>query len=551
VAFEQKLENIYGSYNKASAHVLANATAENNMIRMYGKEITGDLLDKGNKLSAGGHKLGIAEGLTQYEAKAGRYAGRTFLMDNESAILLDRMVNPSNIASRLKLVDQWTVWWKARATVLRPGFTIRNEVGNIHNLWLADVDNIIGTMAESASLQALRFADAPAGFAPITRSSLRRMAGKVVDENAIVSGTNMSGRQILDLAEEHKVFGASFSAQDLGGISKSASLNPASAKAGWLPANAKVNQAFEENARLALFIDRIRKGHTPADAAEAVAKFLFNYDEMSLTNQTLKTVMPFWTWNYKNWGLELQQLAKRPDKMFKLNAGKRALEAADPLTLKEAQYENQMEPSKGHMDIVRMPVVRGEEGNRKGLMLGNLFPSSSLKSIHRDRILGELGGLLNPIIQGLGVLVGANESTDYPGYMAFSGTRPRGSFRTAPTWVTTMMNSIEGSASPKAEGALMLLDKLFIKHQTENKYLWDSEIADGLQQIDPGFATLNRAFRHSDEKNYDVLYSILLGVKLQDYGIRKGTTDYEKKQKKAKEKEDLAKRNAITLGYER
>ena len=545
IQFEQKLEDIYSTYNQASGQVLANATAENNIIRLYGKEITGDLIDRGGHLSAEGHRMAKARGLAEYEAKAGKFAGKKFLIDEESKILLDRMIDPGNTASRIAAVDKWTVWWKARATVFRPGFTLRNGVGNIHNLWLADVKNITGAMSDAAGLQMLRYSKAPQGFMPISQSSLQRLAGRTLNENSIVRGTNLTGKQVLELAERHKVFGASFSSKDLGQVMGRVSAIPTSAKFGHMPAIAKVNQIFEENARMALFVDRLRKGHTPSEAAAAVAKYLFNYDEMSPTMQALKITMPFWTWNFKNWGLELQTLATKPKKFYQLQTTKRAIESSNPMTRQEAQFENQMEPIKGHMDILRLPFTDGEH-----FMLGGWLPSSSLNSLHRDRILGEIGGMLNPILNAIPHIVGSGDASDYPGYMAFSGKWPRGSLATCPTWVTSMMNGLKRGDSNKSKAAYSLMSKIFMPHKVEDKYMWHSEMANAFQGIDPGFATVNRVFRHSDEKNYDTLIATILGGKLQKYGIRKGTTDYEKKQKKASDLEKEAEKSARQLGYE-
>jgi hypothetical protein len=89
-----------------------------------------------------------------------------------------------------------------------------------------------------------------------------------------------------------------------------------------------VGSAIEDNARVALFLDRVKKGASYEDAGKAVQKYLFDYGSLSPFEQNvMKRAMPFYTWSRKNIPLQLEALVTTPEKINKINLFKQNVEA--------------------------------------------------------------------------------------------------------------------------------------------------------------------------------------------------------------------------------
>jgi hypothetical protein len=96
-----------------------------------------------------------------------------------------------------------------------------------------------------------------------------------------------------------------------------------------LQAGFKFGQTMEDNARIALFIDRVKKGQSYDAAGKAVKKYLFDYGDLSPVEQSVfKRVMPFYTWSRNNIPLQFEALALHPDKMNKINLAKENIQSA-------------------------------------------------------------------------------------------------------------------------------------------------------------------------------------------------------------------------------
>jgi len=78
----------------------------------------------------------------------------------------------------------------------------------------------------------------------------------------------------------------------------------------------KVNQEYiEDPAKLALFVHELRKGKSAEQASVTVRRVLFDYDELSEKERTIRHYIPFYTWMRKNIPLQLATLAERPAKL--------------------------------------------------------------------------------------------------------------------------------------------------------------------------------------------------------------------------------------------
>lgn len=192
--------------------------------------------------------------------------------------------------------------WKSMATVLpvSGGFFARNVETNFVAAWLKGLKN-------------------PERYAHAMRIQKAAMSGRRAGE----IGGKLSGedRQIWDLAREHGVIGGGFQAQDVGNVTIDVALRSgkgAVEKAKTLKplrAGRKLNSALENNSRLALFIDQMKKHGDPEEAARTVKEALFDYGELTpFERKYARNVMAFYTFMRKNLELQAKELAKQPGK---------------------------------------------------------------------------------------------------------------------------------------------------------------------------------------------------------------------------------------------
>jgi len=89
--------------------------------------------------------------------------------------------------------------------------------------------------------------------------------------------------------------------------------------------------AVENNARIALFIDQIKKGADFDSAALTVKKFLFDYGDLTIFEKSvMKRIVPFYTWLRKNIPLMLEQVVKQPGKFVAPLHLKESIETISP-----------------------------------------------------------------------------------------------------------------------------------------------------------------------------------------------------------------------------
>ena len=112
-------------------------------------------------------------------------------------------------------------------------------------------------------------------------------------KGAIVTGTGsrLSFDDIRRLAEETGVLDVGFYKLDFDTLEKGAKqlgkpslwrrLNPFSSEFFLIKKGAKVGSAIEGNARLAHFINKLKQGLDPTDAARSVNEFLFDYSNLT------------------------------------------------------------------------------------------------------------------------------------------------------------------------------------------------------------------------------------------------------------------------------
>jgi len=228
----------------------------------------------------------------------------------------------------IKLYDEVQNWWKKYSLASRPAWHTRNAFSNFwNNYFLGGLTNPVAYGEAAAIQKAMQLEKGS------IVSRLDAVTGlNKVDQNFTVSGTGMTRKEIFDEAIKRGVYEAGMYGQDLG----EAALKQSNV---WFSTEWKgINKAFaagkavENNARLALFIDSIRKGRkgvkgrVPTSenvldkASMNVRGSLFDYSDLSdVERRYMKRLLPFYTWTRKNIPAQLVGVLKHPDRANKLN----------------------------------------------------------------------------------------------------------------------------------------------------------------------------------------------------------------------------------------
>jgi hypothetical protein len=234
--------------------------------------------------------------------------------------------NDQAINQFLKVVDGTTNWWKMWSLGVRPSYHTKNTIGNLWNNYLAGVDNPI------------RYKDAAVMQYKIAQNNLDgTIYGKPVKEiyeemaNRGVIGEGQYGADVAQIIESRLGINQPLSFNNLRAATES--LKQVAGKTvgtdnPLLKGGFAVGSAIEDNARVALFLDRVKKGASYEEAGKAVQKYLFDYGSLSPFEQNvMKRAMPFYTWSRKNIPLQLEALVTTPEKINKINLFKQNVEA--------------------------------------------------------------------------------------------------------------------------------------------------------------------------------------------------------------------------------
>ena len=242
----------------------------------------------------------------------------------EAKRILDKQLwvarDPKRLNVPLKAFDEVQRWWKKYALALRPAWHSRNAFSNFWNNWFIGGLTNPKRYGQAAAVQkAMQYKKGDI-VSEIDRLA-GRLTGKVVDPSFKVPGTGMTREEIWEAAVNSGIYEAGLYGTDI----EQAALRGASNIPGATEWKG-INKAFaagktvENNARLALFIDRLAKGDNIEDAAQMVRKALFDYADLSpFEKQTMKRMFPFYTWTRKNIPAQLHAVLQHPDRANKIN----------------------------------------------------------------------------------------------------------------------------------------------------------------------------------------------------------------------------------------
>lgn len=208
--------------------------------------------------------------------------------------------------------------WKLWATAVRLPFHLRNFYSNMFLAWQSGVNN-------------------PKRF--IEAVSLQKDIGmKNWGKSVKVGDQTYTVKQLYDLTNEFGVRGKGWVGSDLQ-LNAVKELDQILKYGKWRFASPPrlgraVGTAIEDNARIGVFLDQLRKGANPSDAAKQVRKYLFDYQDLTtFEREAMRRIFPFYTWMRKNGALQFEQMFAKPRK-YQIY-GKAVRTAQEPETAQE------------------------------------------------------------------------------------------------------------------------------------------------------------------------------------------------------------------------
>lgn len=206
---------------------------------------------------------------------------------------------PAEVADVLRRVERFevkgvlrqfqkVVSWIAAWQIATPGFHNRNLLGIVINNSLRDVDLI--SYKE---------------FWTARRAVMRMRAGEAIGR---VSQEHIDRYLKLEKLIGEGQIGA-FSHLAIG---EEKSRNLLSKRGPIIRFSTKVGHDVEHLGRGTLGWDIMKKGGTEHDALHAINMFHFNYEDLTTTEQKLRTVVPFFTWSKNNLPLQIEMMARNP-----------------------------------------------------------------------------------------------------------------------------------------------------------------------------------------------------------------------------------------------
>lgn len=145
----------------------------------------------------------------------------------------------------------------------------------------------------------------------------------------------------------------------------------------------KIGTQIEGTQRLNLFMCALEDGHTPEEALDVVNKFMFDYGELTEFEQnTMKRIIPFYTFMRKNFPMELEQMIEQPQVFASLQKGFTEFEQLG------GDYKTENERNEWRQEHIQIPNT--------GYGVSDQLPYSQIERILNAR---KLAGQITPAIK--------------------------------------------------------------------------------------------------------------------------------------------------------
>lgn len=227
---------------------------------------------------------------------------------------MTRVIGPSDgTAGVLKAFDKITNLWKAQA-ITRPGFHIRNYMGGMINNWIGSVE---GT--------------AYAGFTSRFRIYTKGLENGLLHDDALAAVAAKHGAgdalKIRQIVEGGMVTGGQGAETKILSSSHATNFNPFSQNFKLYAKNGEAMVKVENHLRGAMAWDRLTKGLSVDTALSDVARYHFDYDDLSKFERgVVRRAVPFYTWSRKNLPLQVEMLLENPKQITRFMNIKQEIE---------------------------------------------------------------------------------------------------------------------------------------------------------------------------------------------------------------------------------
>jgi hypothetical protein len=353
----------------------------------------------------------------------------------------------------VKMANVFYSKWKPLVTAMRPQYHERNLVSSSFNNFLA-----LGTEALNPDTQ--KMAAAVAGVGRGSSAAMEGLAESIAGATTTINGKTYTARELYDLMTKHNAVGI-FNHTDTNDLSQSMIqdvitkqrggtlgqwtknvVNPVTGLRAWAGAGKEVGNSIEQYVRATNFIGFMKRGYSPDDAAEMVAKYHFDYQDLTDVEKFIKGIgIPFYTWLRKNIPLQLESILNDPrpyEAVWRASQSGASIENMD--------YENVPTYLQKNMAI---PLGRTDDNRVRlwdfGLPLGDLQTSAS-----------DLATGVNPIVKmmyeaksGRSLLTGA-PTRSYEGQESVDLINKMGGRREVPEVVQDALLSKPGIAATAA-----------------------------------------------------------------------------------------------------
>ena len=293
------------------------------------------------------------------------------------------VAQPEETAKQLSdLYKAYESAWKRYTLFLFPEYHVRNVIGDIWMGWMHGwkPQQIGKDMYDAARIQS--------------------KAGKSRKIKTALYG-DVNGETLIKTARDYGVIGTG-QLSEIDDIlapinsEKGKSIMKKVKEHAWdLKVPMKISETLENNRRLALFIRKLKDGDTYEEAANSVAKTLYDYGDITpFERDVMRRAFPFYTWMRKNLPAQVENLVRRPGKVAAMPKIKGAFEGAQEDTPPEETRPDWMRRE------FSIYTGRGDDGKSNFAMLGSYLPTADLfrlGSSPEDAVAGLTSSLTPPV----------------------------------------------------------------------------------------------------------------------------------------------------------
>jgi uncharacterized protein with HEPN domain len=242
--------------------------------------------------------------------------------------------------------------WKPLATSVRPRYHLRNIIGNLYNasfvggmnplrVFPAAAQQMKGFIAQNIKDGTLAGKIYKAFFKETPDHKWIKMA---TDDNVIGNGFfSVDINDMADIADTVEDF-----SKVIAKTKNPALVYKIPVLRQWMNGMQKFGSAIEDNAKLALYMDRIKKGASRIDAKKYVDKHLFDYiNGLGDADKAIKAIIPFWSWRRFNVPLQFGALGRNPLRHLIIQEGGKPFVAQNEAENPEYKYLSEREKAMG------------------------------------------------------------------------------------------------------------------------------------------------------------------------------------------------------------